>query len=216
MVALKDISLEACLLAGACRDGRLGFGYLLTPQELRAATRDCGQTQKLGGWCLWGSLHPAMYASVEKHGLQAQQGHVVTGPGGHTFFVLAQQAGTWQHRFVWAMYGDQVNECLRSSDTAPLNIALNTAGNPDSLFATCALTLPEPASLAGNKPATADLICEQAIVAMQMLWAKALRIDEVPLPHNVCVSIVQMEGDCPGPGQRERVSRLREFFGDRA
>lgn len=197
MKDLKNMPLELFMLAGARRDGRLGFGRLRIPQTPPLATGVDVQAVKTAGWCLEGTLHPALYDAIAQNGLQGQEGRIVTLPNGHRFLVLSQQAGVWQHRFVWALEGTVVRQCLADCLTRPLHMAFKTAGRTEALTGMCAWTIPEITDLPGDDVDTSDHLYEQAALVMHMLWAQVVCIEAMPLAEHVCVSVVQTSGNHP-------------------
>jgi len=136
-----------------------------------------------------------MFSAVSITGIEGQKGRLVKLQNGHQFFVLAQQAGVWQHRFVVALEGAPVRKCLQDCQLQPLQISLNTAQKTKSLLATCTLSLPGFEGLPGDDVDTSDFLYEQAALVMQMLLIQAVQIDGMPVAEDVCVSVVQTSGN---------------------
>ena len=177
------------MLASARQSQRLGFGHLV-----RSTTR--GDVNS-NGWCLRGNVHPEMRAEMRERGIQGQKGLLVTLRNGHGFHVLTQQSGTWQHRFVIALEGPLVRQCLRECDSQQLQLSLNAAHEPEPLLTTCSLKLPGTDGLPEEGADTSDYLYEQAALVIQMLLVQMVQIDGLPAVEDVCVSVVQTSGHHP-------------------
>lgn len=179
------------LLSSARQSGRLGFGHLVKPK----AWGDDKGAARMEGWCLRGDVHPQMFSEVSTTGIKGQIGRLVKLQNGHQFFVLAQQAGVWQHRFVLALEGASVRRCLQDCQLQALKLSLNTAQEPKSFMTTCTLNLPGVEGLPKDDVDTSDFLYEQAALVMQMLLVQAVQIDGMPAAEDVCVSVVKTSGN---------------------
>lgn len=180
------------MLASARQSGRLGFGRLVKPPARGDAD---WRAANAGGWCLRGDVHSQMFAEMQAKGIQGQKGRLVTLQNGHGFYVLTQQSGNWQHRFVMALEGAVVRKCLLECHFQPLQLSFNAAQQLELFVTTCTLKLPGVDGLPEEGADTSDFLYEQAALAIQMLLVQTVQIDGMPAVDDVCVSVVQTSGN---------------------
>ncbi len=191
----EDAKLVSAVLSKAIRNGSLAFGRLLSSEELRRAARDKGEAAKLRGLGSPRRFAQGNVEELETNGLQGQGIRLLRLPNGHQILVLAQQTGAWQHRFVLALEGNRVRQCLTDCRLQSLQFLLGTGARQETLLGNCSFLMPDAADVPGDDVDTSDFVHEQAAVVVLMLQPHALLVGGLPLPKRVCISVVQTSGN---------------------
>jgi hypothetical protein len=186
-------------LRQALAERRLFAGHLLNPDEIAeiSATSDCPFPP---GWLMSGAMHPGMFELVwGKQPKLVQAANTFQTTNGLLYGVVVQQLGSWQHRFVVQLLGQEVEQFVRVSQGSPLRFSLSNAGGeqatvfegPDDMR----LTLPEGVKFPLLRSDT-DNVAAVSADCMQVA-IRMLRPDEVPAAgpgyprvESVCVSFV--------------------------
>jgi hypothetical protein len=131
MVNIADRATHL-LMQLAMASGKLSFATLLSPSESAASAQRAGMGQAKDQWWLCANVPSAMFKVADSCRLR-HLGKLVRGDAGTLYAVLAQQAGSWQHRFVLQLVGRQMRDYLTAATEKGFVLSLGREGHQESL-----------------------------------------------------------------------------------
>lgn len=174
---------------------KLSLGLLMAPEEVARTVAHHQPDAVSGRWWLCGNMHRRMFSAAQQQPLRHLGRCIVTAEGTR-YLVLAQQTGTWQHRLLLQVAGQQVTDFLAASVLAGFDLSLGLTGGDESLLVVdCRFVQPLLGSFDAQGCAIPRLSAhrlrqEACRVATDLLSPSAVTVNELPVPDQVCVSIV--------------------------
>ncbi|GAB3766231.1 hypothetical protein GCM10028796_25130 [Ramlibacter monticola] len=192
---------------------KLSLGLLMDPEEVVRTVAPRYPDAVSNRWWVCGNLHRGMFAAAQAAPLR-HLGKVILTPQGTKYLVLAQQAGAWQHRLMLQLAGRQMRDFLAASLDIGFELSLGCAGEEEGLLVQdCRFV----SALLGEMDLQRETVPrmsphllrkEACMVASSLLSPSEVCVEELQVPHHVCVSIVAsdelvaavMESDRPDQG----------------
>ena len=174
---------------------KLTLGQLMDPAQVRRTVGPLQPEAVSGRWWIGGSLHPRMFAAAQEEQLR-HLGKVIATPEGTRYLVLGQQVGAWQHRLMLQVAGRQVVDFLQASLHAGFDLSLGLATGDESLlvsecrFVSVMLDGVNLQDAVTPRLSPHRLRQEACRVAMRLLCPDEVAAEGLPVPQQVCVSIV--------------------------
>lgn len=102
---------------------KLSLGLLMEPEEVARTVAPHQPDAVSGRWWLCGNMHRRMFSAAQQQPLRHLGKCIVTAEGTR-YLVIAQQTGTWQHRLLLQVAGQQVTDFLAASVLAGFDLSL--------------------------------------------------------------------------------------------
>lgn len=120
----------------------LAAGRLMSPREIDDFRFEDGSRirAEISGWTFCGDVNPTMLDMLAQGEPVSHSVAIWKAPLGTPVLVQQQQAGEWAHRFIVALAGRTVRECIAAIGRTQINLSLSKR------FGETALVLPIPFS----------------------------------------------------------------------
>jgi hypothetical protein len=116
-------------LSHAREQKRLFTGQLYTPAEVAEISADRGNVLQ-AHWYLGGQVPSEMFDKARLEDHYRHSARLYTSPGGLLYGVIGQQLGSWEHRFLVQLMGEQFEAFIRETQHSRLRFTLADANGP--------------------------------------------------------------------------------------